>query len=73
MEGPARSEPTDFASVNLSEPGADAVVDALDAAGIDAEAEVWSGADARRQPDQPGTRMAAGPRSLTGDSAQVAE
>ena len=43
---PAMSRP-DFASVNLSEPGAEALVDALDAAGIDAEAGVWSGADAR--------------------------
>jgi uncharacterized protein (DUF849 family) len=43
---PAAGRP-DFASVNLSEPGAAALVEALDAAGIDAEAGVWSVADAR--------------------------
>ena len=43
---PAASRP-DFASVNLSEPGAAALLDALNAAGIDAEAGVWSAADAR--------------------------
>jgi uncharacterized protein (DUF849 family) len=37
----------DFASVNLSEPGAATLLGALDAAGIDAEAGVWSAADAR--------------------------
>lgn len=42
----AASRP-DFASVNLSEPGAAALVDALDEAGISAEAGVWSIADAR--------------------------
>jgi uncharacterized protein (DUF849 family) len=43
---PAASRP-DFASVNLSEPGAAVLLGALDAAGIDAEAGVWSAADAR--------------------------
>jgi uncharacterized protein (DUF849 family) len=43
---PAASRP-DFASVNLSEPGAAALLDALDAAGISAEAGVWSIADAQ--------------------------
>jgi uncharacterized protein (DUF849 family) len=37
----------DFASVNLSEPGVPGVLDALDAAGVAAEAGVWSVADAR--------------------------
>ena len=42
---PAARRP-DFASVNLSEPGTVALLDALDAAGISAEAGVWSIADA---------------------------
>jgi uncharacterized protein (DUF849 family) len=37
----------DFASVNLSEPGSAELLGALDAAGIGAEAGVWSVADAR--------------------------
>lgn len=37
----------DFASVNLSEPGTAGLLAALDAAGIGAEAGVWSVADAR--------------------------
>ncbi len=45
----------DFASVNLSEPGAADLLTALDAAGIGAEAGVWSVADAQAaatlQPD----------------------
>jgi uncharacterized protein (DUF849 family) len=41
----AWSEP-DFASVNLSEPGADHVIEALLGAGIGVEAGVWSAADA---------------------------
>jgi uncharacterized protein (DUF849 family) len=42
---PAASRP-DFASVNVFEPGAAALVEALDAAGVRAEAGVWSPADA---------------------------
>jgi uncharacterized protein (DUF849 family) len=45
-ELPAASRP-DFASVNLSEPGAAALLDVLDAAGIGAEGGVWSVADVR--------------------------
>jgi uncharacterized protein (DUF849 family) len=37
----------DFASVNLSEPGAAGVLEALAAGGVAAEAGVWSAADAR--------------------------
>jgi len=43
---PAASRP-DFASVNVSEPGAAPLLDALDVAGISAEAGVWSAADAQ--------------------------
>jgi len=45
-ELPAASRP-DFASVNLSEPGTASLLDALDVAGISAEAGVWSAADAQ--------------------------
>jgi uncharacterized protein (DUF849 family) len=43
---PPASRP-DFASVNVFEPGAAAVAETLEAAGIGAEAGVWSPADAR--------------------------
>jgi len=44
---PPRARP-DFASVNLSEPGTTGLLEALAAAGVAAEAGVWSAADARR-------------------------
>ncbi len=46
MDLPTASRP-DFPSVNLSEPGTAALLDALDEAGIRAEAGVWSAADTR--------------------------
>jgi uncharacterized protein (DUF849 family) len=45
--GLAAAARPDFASVNVSEPGMAALLEALAAAGIAAEAGVWSAADAR--------------------------